>query len=1244
MKADTLRTLCTRALPKLLFVFAALASANTWASHFHGGSITWQSKALDGDGVVDDVEITVKAAYRYNYEDPMGPQGTPLTITKSDGQELIFNDTPFEDSGIFVNGNASGADYYLQTTVFRVNDLDPNETYLVVSGSSARISTHNGGTLHNNANGAWKIQSTIHLKDGNLAPKIDWPIWFEVPRLRYKDGSTTETESLANFTFDVSATDPNADKIRYRLANTDELGGGSSTNPPGMSIDANTGTMTWAGSGSMATGYYSMGIVVEDIDAYGKVKSKSHVDFLLWLQDKVAVGFTIGDEVPDSRNIIVEKGDVYNFTVTGVAVDVSSLGDVEGALTEGNEGEFTFNPGDVGQGLDPGTYPIAFEVVDKSGAGDKTKNYLILNFIVPDPRAPKIDNIEGDITIYSDTDSLLVDQDQNAVVSNLASDGIATQNLNDGYIRFNVTFTDGQYENLGIKSNTAIQRTEYEVFYDGTKIGDIDPFEDGIGQALRVNFVDGGAAPVTPEAVQALVQSLTYTDTFLLRASGQRDLSLFIQDMDGLNRNYSLYVDVEDHPDKPESGAPVQVNNRLSISNGETVTIGTDNLTFKDADTAAAGITLTATGISNGRFQLTTAPGNPITSFTQAQVNAGQIQFVHTNPNLAPAYNITAFDGTTSVGPFAAAISFTGASSNAVSVFENSIGVLIVPSDGVVGTPTFAITGGSDSDKFNVGASSGSLAFKTAPNFESPADANSDNIYEVEVTVTGSTSGSQIRTIIVTLLNVNEAPTISGTPATTIAENAAYSFTPTGADVDAGTTLTYSVTGAPDWASLDPATGELSGVPGFDDAGTSGNIIISVSDGTSSASLTAFTITVTNTNQAPTISGTPAATVAENAAYSFTPTGADADAGTTLTYSVTGEPDWASFDPATGQLSGTPGYDDAGTSGNITISVSDGEETVALPAFTITVTNTNRAPTISGTPATTVAEDAAYSFTPTGADADTGTTLTYSVTGEPDWASFDLATGQLSGTPGYDDAGTSGNITISVSDGEETAALPAFTITVTNTNREPTVDGQSLNVVENILEVIVLTGSDADGDAITYSIVDGPQHGALTGTPPNLVYVPDADFVGSDSFTVKVNDGSADSSIATINLSVLADVDNDGLADVDDPNNDNPDTDGDGIPDGADVNVDGDGTDDNGTDSDGDGINDESDLDNTGGTDSDGDGIDDGHDTVDDTQDTDNDGLPDDLDPDSNNPDTDGDGIPDGADVDVDGDGTNDNG
>ncbi len=103
----------------------------------------------------------------------------------------------------------------------------------------------------------------------------------------------------------------------------------------------------------------------------------------------------------------------------------------------------------------------------------------------------------------------------------------------------------------------------------------------------------------------------------------------------------------------------------------------------------------------------------------------------------------------------------------------------------------------------------------------------------------------------------NRAPTISGTPATTVNVGSAFDFRPTAADAD-GDALTFSIGNKPAWAAFNTSTGRLSGTPAAADAGSYANIVISVSDGKSSAALPAFAIAV---NQAAT----------KSAALSWTP-------------------------------------------------------------------------------------------------------------------------------------------------------------------------------------------------------------------------------------------------------------------------------------------------------------------------------------------------------------------------------------
>jgi hypothetical protein len=89
-------------------------------------------------------------------------------------------------------------------------------------------------------------------------------------------------------------------------------------------------------------------------------------------------------------------------------------------------------------------------------------------------------------------------------------------------------------------------------------------------------------------------------------------------------------------------------------------------------------------------------------------------------------------------------------------------------------------------------------------------------------------------------------------------------------------------------------------------------------------------------NAPPTIQGQPSANVMAGQAYSFQPSASDPN-NDTLTFSVTGLPAWATFNASTGRVSGTPSATDVATYSNIRISVSDGQASASLNAFSITV-------------------------------------------------------------------------------------------------------------------------------------------------------------------------------------------------------------------------------------------------------------------------------------------------------------------
>jgi len=266
-------------------------------------------------------------------------------------------------------------------------------------------------------------------------------------------------------------------------------------------------------------------------------------------------------------------------------------------------------------------------------------------------------------------------------------------------------------------------------------------------------------------------------------------------------------------------------------------------------------------------------------------------------------------------------------------------------------------------------------------------------------------------------------------------------------------------------------------------------------------------------NGAPTISGTPLASVEVGESYRFVPDATDPD-GDPLQFTVSGLPAWASFDPATGELSGTPAAGDVGTYPDIVITVSDGMHSVSLDTFAVNVTQGNLPPTISGTPPASAQAGDAYSFVPTASDPD-GDSLTFSIANRPGWATFNSATGELSGTPVDADAGNYPNIRISVTDGLFTTSLPAFAISVLAGNRPPGISGnppQSVNVGATYR--FTPAASDPDGDALSFTVTNLPrwasfdsQTGELSGTPQ------DGDEGTYSGIRITVSDGTSSAAL-----------------------------------------------------------------------------------------------------------------------------------
>ncbi|MGB5132805.1 MAG: putative Ig domain-containing protein [Steroidobacteraceae bacterium] len=182
-------------------------------------------------------------------------------------------------------------------------------------------------------------------------------------------------------------------------------------------------------------------------------------------------------------------------------------------------------------------------------------------------------------------------------------------------------------------------------------------------------------------------------------------------------------------------------------------------------------------------------------------------------------------------------------------------------------------------------------------------------------------------------------------------------------------------------------------------------------------------------------------------------------------------------------------------------------------------TSANNPPTISGSAPSSVTVGQSYSFTPTASDPD-GDRLRFRITNLPAWASFSSSTGRLSGTP--TSAGEYIDIGISVSDGKATASLAPFSIVVNQANRAPTISGTPPTTArEGLAYTFTPSAADADGDALTFSIVNRPAWASFSTSTGKLSGTPGAGTAGTyASITIKVSDGTATVSLPAFSITV----------------------------------------------------------------------------------------------------------------------------
>ena len=247
-----------------------------------------------------------------------------------------------------------------------------------------------------------------------------------------------------------------------------------------------------------------------------------------------------------------------------------------------------------------------------------------------------------------------------------------------------------------------------------------------------------------------------------------------------------------------------------------------------------------------------------------------------------------------------------------------------------------------------------------------------------------------------------------------------------------------------------------------------------------------FSITITNTNDAPEITSTPVTSINEDELYSYYFFYRDVDLGDQVTVSIESKPDWLSFDPSIRRLYGTPENNEVGVH-SVVVKVTDVYGATGEQSFSIKVDNQNDAPTLSNAILDqTIAEDNALNFQLASNifdDVDAGDVLTYSASlangaALPSWLTFNATSRSFNGTPTNSNIGII-DVQATATDSGSESVSDTFSITVSNTNDAP--ERLNSTISNNIRwdghltssDIIYRNFSDPDivhGDSLKYSI------------------------------------------------------------------------------------------------------------------------------------------------------------------------------
>jgi VCBS repeat-containing protein len=563
------------------------------------------------------------------------------------------------------------------------------------------------------------------------------------------------------------------------------------------------------------------------------------------------------------------------------------------------------------------------------------------------------------------------------------------------------------------------------------------------------------------------------------------------------------------------TSTPVTVS--ISVSQVNTVPIAQAQSVTTDEDTAKAitlvandaeGDTLTyliATGPAHGA--LSAVSSNQVT-YTPAANYSGPDSFTFRASDAA----LTSTPATVSITVTAVNDAPVAQAQNVTTAEDTAKVITLVATDVETSALTYGVVTGPSHGSLSV-VSSNTITYTPAANYSGPDSftfkANDGAVDSAPATVS------------ITVTPVNDAPAAQSQNVTTD-EDTAVAIMLSASDVE-NAPLSYLIATVPAHGTLSAvSSNQVTYTPAANYNGPD-SFTFRASDGSLTGAMATVSITVTPVNDVPVAQAQSISTV-KNTDKAITLVATDVD-GDALTYAAVTVPAHGTLSAiSSNRVTYTPELGYVGPD-SFTFKATDGLTDSAPATISINVTAgivlppNNTAPVPQPQSVTTV-EDTDKVITLVAIDAQTNA-MTYLVVTNPTHGTLSvIASNQVTYTPALNYAGAD-SFTFTATDGGLTGTPATVSITVTAVNDAPIALEQTVSTPADTSISITLTGTDADGDFLRYTILTDPAHGTLGRLlGDSVTYRPATGFNGIDSFTFRARDGSVTGMPATVYIRV----------------------------------------------------------------------------------------------------------------------------